>query len=453
MVKGREIQFGTEADIEGRPCPDSLSEWIDGLPEDLIEIVNQLANSGFGAWTVGGCVRDALLGAPIGDIDLCSTCPPEIVMDIFGTDAIPTGIQFGTITIKGRNQHYELTTLRSEGVYRDGRRPEQVQWGNSLLEDLSRRDFTINSMAIDLARKKLYDPFDGLVDLSEHTIRAVGDPMQRCDEDGLRIFRAYRFLDRGNLGLWNLNAELHAAMQSKQPILSKVAIERKWTELQKVLMGPHAASVLKLMIEDGALHHVLPNAQFVNPTILSLLEQYTDLSWTIKHRLAFLLVEFDGKEVHQSLKRLKLPNTLLKNTSEFHGFLGHVPKPHSAALRVFRYCLKEDAELHLKFQRILIDASISVHGLGPLSGKVDEIARKWVELKPQQTNHQCLVDGHWIMNRTGIEHGIRLGRLKQWLHRLQIEHDLTSVSEIEMELSRISWQHSEPSTWPQLRFP
>ena len=453
MIEAHEIQFGTEADLEGLSCPDSISDWIERLPSDLIQIVNQLADSGFGAWVVGGCVRDALLGVPIGDIDLCSTCPPETVMEIFGTDAIPTGIEFGTVTLKGKNQHYELTTLRTEGIYRDGRRPEQVQWGTSLLEDLSRRDFTINSMAVDLARKQLYDPFNGLIDLSAHTVRAVGDPMQRCDEDGLRIFRAYRFLDRGKLGFWNLDTELHSAMQFKQPILSKVAIERKWVEFQKILTGSHAAEVLNLMTRDGALQHVLPNAQFVNPAVLSLLEQYADSSWTLKHRLAFLLIEFESEEVHRSLKKLKLPNALLKNTCEFHSFLGTVPETHSAALRVFRYCLKEDAEMHLKFQTLLIDASISVHGLGSLSGKLDDLAKKWMELEPQKTGHLCLVDGHWIMNKTGLEKGIRLGRLKQWMHRLQIEHDYTSLSEMETALSRIYWQHSDPTKWPQLRFP
>jgi hypothetical protein len=84
---------------------------------------------------------------------------------------------------------------------------------------------------------------------------------------------------------------------------------------------------------------------------------------------------------------------------------------------------------------------------------LDDLAKKWMELEPQKTEHLCLVDGHWIMNRTGLEKGIRLGRLKQWMHRLQIEHDYTSLSEMETALSRISWQHSDPTKWPQLRFP
>ena len=453
MENTREVYFGKEADIGGLPCPEPLSAWIDKIPQDVIAILNSLANAGHGAWIVGGCVRDALLGVRIGDIDICSTCPPDAVMSIFGTKAIPTGIEFGTVTIKGIDQHYELTTLRSEGIYRDGRRPEQVQWGVSLLEDLSRRDFTFNSMAVDVARKRLYDPFDGIADLSENIVRAVGDPMKRCDEDGLRIFRAYRFLDRGTLGLWKLDNELHRAMQLRQPILAKVAIERKWTEFQKILTGHHAASIIKLMTEDGAVQYILPNARFVNPIILSLLDQYADSSWTVKHRLAFLLIEFDSADLKSSLKALKIPKSLMLDTIKFHRFLGHVPEPRKSALRVFRYCLKEDAEIHSKFQILFDDAAVSVHGLGPLAGDLDGLASKWIDLEPQQTQNTCLVDGHWIMKRTGVEQGERLGRLKEWLHRLQIEYDIKTVSEIESRLSLIQWQHSDHSQWPKLSFP
>ena len=153
MNTERELDFGREAALAGVSCPEPLNRWIGKLPDDLVEILNRIAKNGHGAWVVGGCVRDALLGARSGDIDVCSTCTPEEVMDIFGEQAIPTGIEFGTVTIKGINQHYELTTLRSEGMYRDGRRPAQVNWGTSLGEDLSRRDFTFNAMAVDVARR------------------------------------------------------------------------------------------------------------------------------------------------------------------------------------------------------------------------------------------------------------------------------------------------------------
>ncbi|WP_438994889.1 hypothetical protein [Poseidonia sp.] len=453
MNNERKLDFGREASLAGASCPESLNRWIENLPDDLVEILNRIAETGHGAWAVGGCVRDALLGAHSGDIDLCSTCTPEEVMNLFGEQAIPTGIEFGTVTIKGASQHYELTTLRSEGMYRDGRRPDQVAWGTSLKEDLSRRDFTFNAMALDVARRILYDPFNGTKDMENRLVRAVGDPMQRCDEDGLRIFRAYRFLDRGQLGLWHLESTLHQAMQSKQPILTKVAIERKWTEFQKIMNGRHAADVLALMIHDGTIQHILPSLRFVRPELLDLFGKHFDESWLLKHRLGFLLVEFGPSEVKRSLGALKLPKSLLNQTLQFHRDLGTIPEPRTSSLRVFRYCLGEDANIHLRLQHLLVEISALVHGREPSKGSMTEVAVKWASLGPQHAPSESLVDGHWIMKRTGVEQGVRLGRLKNWLHRIQIENDITEVDAIELHLSRIPWQHGEPLEWPQLQFP
>ncbi len=453
MTITQQLDFGREAALAGTPCPEPLIRWIEKLPADLVDIHNRIAESGHGSWVVGGCVRDALLGVSNGDIDMCSTCTPEEVMGLFGEQAIPTGIEFGTVTIKGVDQHYELTTLRSESMYRDGRRPDQVTWGTSLEEDLSRRDFTFNAMAVDLARRVLYDPFNGAKDMEEHLVRAVGDPMQRCDEDGLRIFRAYRFLDRGQLSLWSLEPALHRAMQSKQPILAKVAIERKWTEFRKIMNGRHAPEVLSLMVDDGTIQHIMPSLRFVTPELLALFGKNVNDSWLLKHRLGFLLVEFDTLEVKRTLGNLKLPKFLLNDTIRFHRNLGTIPDAHTSSLRVFRYCLGEDAPIHLRLQGLLSVASVTVHGRGLLEGNMVEVMRKWSSLSPQQTPNESLVDGHWIMMRAGVEQGVRLGRLKNWLHRIQIEHDITEVNEIEQHLSRLSWRHGEPLEWPQLQFP
>ena len=154
---------GLEADVDGEPCPPRLVRWLATLPEDLLNVLHVLAADGHGAWLVGGCVRDAMLGSPSTDIDLCTTCTPDRMLTLFDERAIPTGADFGTITIKGDGRHYEATTLRTESLYRDGRRPDRVVWGTSLREDLSRRDFTFNSMAVDVARQQLYDPYLSLI--------------------------------------------------------------------------------------------------------------------------------------------------------------------------------------------------------------------------------------------------------------------------------------------------
>jgi len=158
--------------------------------ENLSEVLNALTKEGFGVWVVGGAVRDAILGINPHEFDLTTNARPDEVKAIF-KDHIPTGEKFGTITVRSGEEFFEVTTLRTEGSYGDGRRPDEVEWGDSLTVDLSRRDFTMNAMAFDVARELLHDPFDGRNDLDRGVLRAVGEASRRLSEDGLRIMRAY----------------------------------------------------------------------------------------------------------------------------------------------------------------------------------------------------------------------------------------------------------------------
>mgnify|MGYP006223633685 FL=1 len=223
MVASDALPPGLEADLEGAPCPPPVSRWLASLPSDVLALLQTLAEAGEGAWLVGGCVRDAWLGAAAPDIDICTTCVPERMMELFGERAIPTGIDFGTITVKGDGRHYEVTTLRTESLYRDGRRPDRVVWGSSLKEDLSRRDFTFNSMAVDVARGRLYDPYNGINDLQQRIVRAVGVAGLRCEEDALRILRAFRFTRRDDGELWRMDDALRQAIVLHATRLSTVS--------------------------------------------------------------------------------------------------------------------------------------------------------------------------------------------------------------------------------------
>ena len=191
-------KFGKESDLEGMPLTDSINQFIDQLPHELAFVLNKISLADGGAWLVGGAVRDAALGIYPNDIDIATDLEPDRLLSIF-PNAIETGIAFGTITIRSGEYHFQTTTLRSEDNYSDNRRPNSVNWETSLKSDLERRDFTINAMAIDVARRILYDPHKGLIDLENKIVRCVGNPMQRISEDALRMLRAYRFLgQRGN---------------------------------------------------------------------------------------------------------------------------------------------------------------------------------------------------------------------------------------------------------------
>ena len=207
---------------------------------------------------VGGAVRDELLGRPHADWDLATRLLPQVVMDrarAAGLKVIPTGLQHGTVTVMLDNRPVEVTTFRSDGDYLDGRRPESVRLGVDLIEDLSRRDFTINAMAQPVGGGDLVDPFGGRADLSAQTIRAVGDPLKRFGEDGLRTIRACRFA--AQLG-FQVEAATLAAIPLRLEVAHKVAVERVFTELDKLLRGQEPALGLGLLESSGLLDLWLP---------------------------------------------------------------------------------------------------------------------------------------------------------------------------------------------------
>ncbi|GLH66827.1 CCA tRNA nucleotidyltransferase [Geothrix edaphica] len=207
---------------------------------------------------VGGAVRDELLGRPHADWDLATKLLPRTVMDrarAAGLKVIPTGLQHGTVTVMLEDRPVEITTFRSDGDYLDGRRPESVQLGVSLEEDLSRRDFTINAMALPVGGGDLVDPFGGRADLVARTLRAVGDPLLRFAEDGLRTLRACRFA--AQLG-FEVEAGTLAAIPERLEVARKVAVERVLAELTKLLCGEEPERGLELLAETGLLDLWLP---------------------------------------------------------------------------------------------------------------------------------------------------------------------------------------------------
>ncbi|AUX29520.1 MULTISPECIES: CCA tRNA nucleotidyltransferase [Sorangium] len=169
-----------------------IAHLIDLVPEDVLGICRRLRERGKRGWIVGGCVRDLLRGEPAKDWDVATDARPEEVMAAF-RKVIPTGIQHGTVTVMVRGVPYEVTTLRGDGTYSDGRRPDRVEFVDDITADLARRDFTMNAIALDPVDGHLIDPFGGQRDLEAKIIRAVGDPAERFAEDGLRVLRAARF--------------------------------------------------------------------------------------------------------------------------------------------------------------------------------------------------------------------------------------------------------------------
>ena len=209
------------------------------LPEGVKAILTRLEDAGYEAWCVGGAVRDLLLGREPGDWDVTTNALPETVMTLFAPHALPTGLQHGTVTVGGGNG-VEVTTYRRDGAYLDNRHPDHVEFTGSLEEDLSRRDFTVNAMALDL-RGRLMDPFGGREDLAAGVLRAVGEPEERFQEDALRIMRGLRFASR--LG-FAIEEKTNGAIRRCAPLLRHIAPERLYVELTGLLCGERVAEVL-----------------------------------------------------------------------------------------------------------------------------------------------------------------------------------------------------------------
>ena len=212
------------------------------------EVVSRLLYAGYDAYVVGGCVRDALLGREANDWDICTSALPEETLALFGEkNCIPTGLKHGTVTVKMLGGLYEVTTFRTEGAYSDGRHPDRVDFVCDVREDLARRDFTINAMAYN-DRAGLVDPFGGQEDLLEHRIvRAVGVPMERFDEDALRIMRLFRFASRFGFAIEEETLRAAVALRGKLPCVSG---ERIREELMKLLeTGKPSAYMPKAVLD------------------------------------------------------------------------------------------------------------------------------------------------------------------------------------------------------------
>jgi tRNA nucleotidyltransferase (CCA-adding enzyme) len=237
----------------------AISELQALVPADVLALCQRLRGAGHQAHLVGGGVRDMLLGRPPADFDLATDAHPELVLRLFGAAfAIPTGLKHGTVTVlsdASPRRPVEVTTFRGEGEYLDGRRPASVSYVDTLAEDLARRDFTMNAIAFDPLDGKIADPFGGQADMGRRLIRAVGDPLVRFREDGLRPMRAVR--QAAQLG-FEIDESTREAIPETLDVFRKVSAERIRDELFKLLASPRPSHGLRLMQETGLLGEVIP---------------------------------------------------------------------------------------------------------------------------------------------------------------------------------------------------
>jgi tRNA nucleotidyltransferase (CCA-adding enzyme) len=225
------------------------------IPKEIRTIASVLAAKGRKTYVVGGALRDHLMGGrDTNDIDLATDAQPEEILELFPR-VVPTGIKHGTVTILIGAFHVEITTLRVENGFSDGRRPDSVDFVADIAEDLSRRDFTMNAMALEVPSGRFFDPFRGSLDIEARKIRSVGDAAARFLEDGLRPLRAVRFA--AQLG-FSIDEATLVAVAPSIPIFRKVSAERVRDEFTKIMLSARPAAGLDLLETTGLLWEILP---------------------------------------------------------------------------------------------------------------------------------------------------------------------------------------------------
>jgi tRNA nucleotidyltransferase (CCA-adding enzyme) len=264
-------------------------------------LLDKIEEGGYKAFFVGGCVRDYWLNKPIKDIDIASSAKPEEIQKIF-PKTIPVGIEHGTVIVRHNHVSYEVTTFRKEDKYEDFRRPSKVWFVTEIEEDLARRDFTFNAMAMNKSLD-IFDPFQGKEDLEKMQIRTVGDPDKRFFEDPLRLMRACRFMSTYH---FMIEEETKLAVEKNANLLKRISIERIADEFEKLLAGESVKDALIFMKKSKLFHYLpYPLTEKKEGSILSL--DWNRISLTEQRWAAVVLLTAAG-DYREILKNWKLSN-------------------------------------------------------------------------------------------------------------------------------------------------
>lgn len=272
-----------------------------------VPVLNLIENAGFEAYFVGGSVRDHILGREIADVDIATSALPIELKKIF-PKTTDVGIEHGTILVHYKGTPYEITTFRSEAGYSDFRRPDKVLFIRSLTEDLQRRDFTMNAIAMD-KDGNIIDPFGGRESINKKLIETVGNPDERFGEDALRMLRAVRFLSQLSFSIEDNTLK---SLQKQCNLLENIAVERKTVEFEKMLLGRDRAKAAELMVTSG-MYRYLPGLVHQKK---SLTQFSARLSFELDLNESWVLLlyelQLNGKEIDAFLRGWKLPVQKIK---------------------------------------------------------------------------------------------------------------------------------------------
>lgn len=360
-------------------------------------ILATIEKAGFEAYFVGGCVRDTILNDPIHDIDIATSAYPAEVKQLFKR-TVDTGIEHGTVMILDHGTGYETTTFRMESGYQDYRRPDSVTFVRSLEEDLKRRDFTINALAMK-ENGAVVDLFDGQGDLKRHLIRAVGDPNERFLEDALRMMRAVRFASKLD---FTIDPQTLAGIKDHAPLLAKIAVERVQVEFEKLLLGQNPARGLAGLISTDLYQYcpglkghraALEKLAAANWPLQSSAGAWTVLTWTLG---------LNSQTVGKFLKAWKLSNQMIKAVQKSLKLLTAIAGDQVDNLALFNA------------GKVALDTALEVAQVLEIPVDAVQLQKEYQTL-PIQDSHQLAINGKMLIESGLVKPGPTMGRLLQRL--------------------------------------
>ena len=378
---------------------------ITNLPEVFtaaLPVLKQINEAGYEAYFVGGSVRDLLLNRHIHDVDIATSAYSMEIKQIL-KKTIDTGIKHGTVTVLYEGESYEITTFRTESGYQDFRRPDHVTFVQNLAEDLKRRDFTINALAMDVDGNVI-DHFDGLGDLDKHLIRAVGKAENRFHEDALRMMRAVRFMSQLQ---FTLEPETEQAISDNHELLSKISVERIRDEFVKMGIAPGSQKAFQIFLDTG-LSEEVPGFKGKKDN-LALYPQLNFSPTTEANlwALMIILLKLPNEKIPSFMRMWKNSNAMERQVADIVAFFDLVSSRAPSNYDLYQAGLETIAST--------IDLA---HILGqPINGSalVDRY-----EALPIKNNHDLVIDGHFLL-KNGIPAGPRVGLLLEEIKKAVLE--------------------------------
>ena len=366
-------------------------------------VLQRIEKAGYQAYFVGGSVRDTIIGVHIHDVDIASSAYPQEIKQLF-PKTVDTGIKHGTVMVLYHHRGYEITTFRTESDYQDYRRPKKVTFVRSLPEDLKRRDFTINALAM-RENGEVTDLFDGLGDIKRRVIKAVGNPDRRFHEDALRMMRAVRFASKLN---FTIEPKTLYAIKKYSFLLTKIAVERIHSEFVKMMLGMNPQAGLKQMLWTNMYRYVpdfsnhLKALQQIN-NISNLNLQNENQVWS----LVCFKFGLDYKQINSMLRDWKSSDQIIVDVQATCSVLHAMKKQVLNPILMYRAGLK-----------ILRDAN-HLSDLLDWKSHWTQIKKRYQQI-PIRHKNELKINGRILIHKQILRPGPRLGKVLNYLERLVI---------------------------------